>query len=154
LAASLRGCEGFAAKQSVASNAIKKKRAIMHGKTSLIVFAAVLLSGTQIYAEGNATAGKTEFENKMRVLPLDRAWKGELRTVAGWRRRAAVRHAAGFQLYARDGQRRLRSKRRDSRYASGRTANWTKCRKRETFIVAGIACKGKKFDGVYSRSRR
>jgi bifunctional non-homologous end joining protein LigD len=30
-------------------------------------------------------------------------------------------------------------------------ANWTKvtCRKRETFVVAGIAYKGNKFDGVY-----
>jgi bifunctional non-homologous end joining protein LigD len=43
------------------------------------------------------------------------------------------------------------SKRKGSRYASGRMANWTKvtCRKRETFVVAGIAYKGNKFDGVY-----
>lgn len=36
-------------------------------------------------------------------------------------------------------------------YQSGRSSNWTKvtCRKRETFVVAGIAYKGKKFDGVY-----
>jgi bifunctional non-homologous end joining protein LigD len=48
------------------------------------------------------------------------------------------------------------SKRKGSRYASGRTANWTKvtCRTRETFIVAGIAYKnGKKFDGIYLARR-
>jgi bifunctional non-homologous end joining protein LigD len=43
------------------------------------------------------------------------------------------------------------SKRRHSRYPSGRTADWRKvaCRERETFVIAGIAYKGKKFDGIY-----
>jgi bifunctional non-homologous end joining protein LigD len=43
------------------------------------------------------------------------------------------------------------SKRTDSRYSSGRTSEWAKitCRKRDTFVVAGIAYKGTKFDGVY-----
>jgi bifunctional non-homologous end joining protein LigD len=48
------------------------------------------------------------------------------------------------------------SKRKDARYASRRTANWTKvtCRTRETFVVAGIAYKqGKKFDGIYLARR-
>jgi bifunctional non-homologous end joining protein LigD len=42
------------------------------------------------------------------------------------------------------------SKRKDARYASGRSANWTKvtCRTRETFIVAGIAYNRSKFDGI------
>jgi bifunctional non-homologous end joining protein LigD len=42
------------------------------------------------------------------------------------------------------------SKRKDGRYRSGRSNNWTKvtCRKRETFIVAGIARKAGKFDGI------
>lgn len=36
-------------------------------------------------------------------------------------------------------------------YQSGRSNSWTKttCRKRETFVVAGIAYKGSKFDGIY-----
>jgi len=43
------------------------------------------------------------------------------------------------------------SKRRDSRYQSGRTTAWMKatCRKRDTFRVAGIAFKAGKFDGLY-----
>src|SRR4051794_26681837 len=43
------------------------------------------------------------------------------------------------------------SKRVDGRYVSGRTSFWTKitCRKRDTFVVAGIAYKAGKFDGVY-----
>jgi bifunctional non-homologous end joining protein LigD len=48
------------------------------------------------------------------------------------------------------------SKRKESRYSSGRTANWTKvtCRTRETFIVAGIAYNaGNKFDGIYPARR-
>jgi bifunctional non-homologous end joining protein LigD len=48
------------------------------------------------------------------------------------------------------------SKRKDSHYSSGRTANWTKvtCRTRETFIVVGIAYKaGTKFDGIYLARR-
>jgi bifunctional non-homologous end joining protein LigD len=43
------------------------------------------------------------------------------------------------------------SKKKNGPYRSGRSANWTKvpCRKRETFIVVGIAYKGTKFDGIY-----
>jgi bifunctional non-homologous end joining protein LigD len=43
------------------------------------------------------------------------------------------------------------SKKRDGRYRSGRNENWVKmtCRHRDTFLVAGIAYKGAKFDGVY-----
>jgi bifunctional non-homologous end joining protein LigD len=43
------------------------------------------------------------------------------------------------------------SKRTDTPYRSGRTADWTKrtCRQRETFVVAGLAYKNKKFDGIY-----
>jgi bifunctional non-homologous end joining protein LigD len=49
------------------------------------------------------------------------------------------------------------SKRKDSRYSPGPTANWTKvtCRTRETFIVAGIAYKADtKFDGIYLGRRK
>ena len=48
------------------------------------------------------------------------------------------------------------SERKDGRYRSGRSNNWTKvtCRKRETFIVAGLAYKGKKFDGIYLGRKR
>jgi bifunctional non-homologous end joining protein LigD len=52
--------------------------------------------------------------------------------------------------------RRANIGRRLTRYASTRTANWTKvtCRTRETFVVAGIAYKqGKKFDGIYLARR-
>jgi bifunctional non-homologous end joining protein LigD len=47
------------------------------------------------------------------------------------------------------------SKRADGTYQSGRTPNWTKrtCRQRETFIVAGIAFKRGKFDGIYLARR-
>jgi bifunctional non-homologous end joining protein LigD len=43
------------------------------------------------------------------------------------------------------------SKRADGKYSSGRTSSWSKvtCRKRDTFVVAGIAYKAGKFDGVY-----
>jgi bifunctional non-homologous end joining protein LigD len=43
------------------------------------------------------------------------------------------------------------SKRKDGRYRSARSNVWTKvtCRKRDTFVVAGIAFKGDKFDGIY-----
>jgi bifunctional non-homologous end joining protein LigD len=43
------------------------------------------------------------------------------------------------------------SKRGDARYTSGRTNTWTKssCRKRETLVIAGVAFRGSKFDGVY-----
>jgi bifunctional non-homologous end joining protein LigD len=45
----------------------------------------------------------------------------------------------------------LVSKKKDGRYQSGRVNNWMKmtCRERETFVVAGIAYKGEKFDGIY-----
>jgi bifunctional non-homologous end joining protein LigD len=48
------------------------------------------------------------------------------------------------------------SKRKDSRYSSGRTANWTKvtCRTRDTFVVAGIAYNRNKFDGIYLARRK
>src|SRR5262249_26867654 len=36
----------------------------MHGKSSWFVLAALLLSGTQAFAQGDATAGKTVFENQ------------------------------------------------------------------------------------------
>jgi bifunctional non-homologous end joining protein LigD len=47
------------------------------------------------------------------------------------------------------------SKRKDGRYRSGRSNNWAKvtCRKRDTFIVAGIAHKAGRFDGVYLARR-
>jgi bifunctional non-homologous end joining protein LigD len=43
------------------------------------------------------------------------------------------------------------SKRKDATYRSGRSPDWTKrtCRQRETFVVAGIATKRGKFDGIY-----
>jgi bifunctional non-homologous end joining protein LigD len=45
----------------------------------------------------------------------------------------------------------LVSKRKDAKYRSGRSADWTKrtCRQRETFVVAGIAFNKGKFDGLY-----
>jgi bifunctional non-homologous end joining protein LigD len=47
------------------------------------------------------------------------------------------------------------SKRKDSTYRSGRVRAWAKvtCRKRDTFVVAGIAHKNGKFDGVYLARR-
>jgi len=43
------------------------------------------------------------------------------------------------------------SKRKDAPYRSGRSSVWTKvtCRQRETFVIAGLAFKRGKFDGVY-----
>jgi len=45
----------------------------------------------------------------------------------------------------------LVSKRKDSKYRSGRSIDWTKrtCRQRETFVVAGLAFNKGKFDGIY-----
>jgi hypothetical protein len=50
-----------------------------------------------------------------------------------------------------DGIEGIVSKKKDGRYRSGRSSNWSKvtCRKRDTFVVAGIAYKGAKFDGIY-----
>src|SRR5581483_1314036 len=47
------------------------------------------------------------------------------------------------------------SKRKDSPYRSGRILNWSKvtCRKRDTFVVAGIAHKKGRFDGIYLARR-
>jgi bifunctional non-homologous end joining protein LigD len=47
------------------------------------------------------------------------------------------------------------SKRKDSPYRSGRVIGWSKvtCRKRDTFVVAGIAHKRGKFDGIYLARR-
>jgi bifunctional non-homologous end joining protein LigD len=49
----------------------------------------------------------------------------------------------------------LVSKRKDAKYRSGRTADWSKqtCRQRETFVVAGIAFNRGKFDGLYLSRR-
>ena len=43
------------------------------------------------------------------------------------------------------------SKRKSAKYHSGRNEAWVKvtCRHRETFVIAGLAFKGSKFDGVY-----
>jgi bifunctional non-homologous end joining protein LigD len=48
------------------------------------------------------------------------------------------------------------SKRKDSRYVSGRSDAWVKvpCRRRETFAVVGWALKGRKFDGFYLGEER
>ena len=45
----------------------------------------------------------------------------------------------------------LVSKRKDAPYRSGRSPDWTKrtCRQRETFVVAGIAMRAGKFEGIY-----
>jgi bifunctional non-homologous end joining protein LigD len=58
---------------------------------------------------------------------------------------AVYRNACGLELEG------IVSKRKDSRYRSGRNGDWLKitCRHRETFLVAGIAYKGRKFDGIY-----
>lgn len=66
---------------------------------------------------------------------------------------------AGRSLYKRACELQLEgivSKRKDGRYRSGRSPNWTKvtCRKRDTFVVAGIAYKGNKFDGIYLGRRK
>lgn len=56
-----------------------------------------------------------------------------------------------FQHACKLGLEGIVSKRVDSPYRSGRSPVWSKvtCRMRETLVVAGIAYKGKKFDGVY-----
>jgi bifunctional non-homologous end joining protein LigD len=43
------------------------------------------------------------------------------------------------------------SKRRNSRYRSGRTSGWirTTCRQRETLVITGYAIKDGRFDGLY-----
>jgi bifunctional non-homologous end joining protein LigD len=60
----------------------------------------------------------------------------------------------GPQMYRDACQMKLEgvvSKLATGKYQSGRSPNWTKvtCRKRDTFVVAGIAYKGSKFDGLY-----
>jgi bifunctional non-homologous end joining protein LigD len=43
------------------------------------------------------------------------------------------------------------SKRADAPYSAGRSNSWTKvtCRKRDTFVVAGLAYNNRKFEGIY-----
>jgi bifunctional non-homologous end joining protein LigD len=59
--------------------------------------------------------------------------------------RTVLRQACAMELEG------IVSKRKDAPYRSGRNANWTKvtCRHRETFVIAGLAFRGSKFDGVY-----
>jgi len=56
-----------------------------------------------------------------------------------------------FKQACRLGLEGIVSKRTDAKYRSGRNPDWTKrtCRMRDTFVVAGIAFKGGKFDGIY-----
>src|SRR6266446_10726423 len=42
----------------------QKKESVMCGKSSWFVLAALLLLGTEAFAQGNVTAGKTVFENQ------------------------------------------------------------------------------------------
>src|SRR5215475_4546537 len=42
----------------------QKKESVMRGKSSWFVLAALLLSGTHGFAQGNVPAGKTVFENQ------------------------------------------------------------------------------------------
>jgi bifunctional non-homologous end joining protein LigD len=50
----------------------------------------------------------------------------------------------------------LVSKRQDAKYRSGRSTDWTKrtCRRRETFIVAGLAINRGRFEGIYLARRQ
>jgi bifunctional non-homologous end joining protein LigD len=56
-----------------------------------------------------------------------------------------------FKRACRMGIEGIVSKRADAVYASGRSNAWAKitCRKRETFVVAGLAYNKRKFEGVY-----
>jgi bifunctional non-homologous end joining protein LigD len=59
--------------------------------------------------------------------------------------------AAMFKRARQVGIEGIVSKRADAAYVSGRSHSWTKvtCRKRETFIVAGLAYNKRKFEGIY-----
>ena len=59
--------------------------------------------------------------------------------------------AAMFKRACQVGIEGIVSKRADAPYVSGRSDSWTKvtCRKRETFIVAGLAYNKRKFEGIY-----
>lgn len=56
-----------------------------------------------------------------------------------------------FEAVCKMGLEGVVSKRRDSRYSSGRTDAWIKttCRQRETLPIAGYAVKDGRFDGLY-----
>jgi bifunctional non-homologous end joining protein LigD len=64
--------------------------------------------------------------------------------------RTVLRQACAMELEG------IVSKRKDAPYRSGRNAYWTKatCRHRETFVIAGLAFRGNKFDGVYLGRRK
>jgi len=59
--------------------------------------------------------------------------------------------AAMFKRACEIGIEGIVSKRADAAYVSGRTNSWTKvtCRKRDTFVVAGLAYNKRKFEGIY-----
>lgn len=59
------------------------------------------------------------------------------------------RNACRFELEG------LVSKRKDAKYRSGRSVDWTKrtCRQRQTFVVAGLALNRGKFEGIYLARR-
>jgi bifunctional non-homologous end joining protein LigD len=76
------------------------------------------------------------------------------------RRLHVSRHEAGsatamFKRACQIGIEGIVSKRADAVYTSGRSNVWTKitCRKRETFVVAGLAYNKRRFEGIYLARR-
>ena len=63
--------------------------------------------------------------------------------------------AAMFKRACQIGIEGIVSKRADATYVSGRSNAWAKvtCRKRETFVVAGLAYNKRKFEGIYLARR-
>jgi bifunctional non-homologous end joining protein LigD len=98
--------------------------------------------------------------NDVRALPLVERRAMLKRLVSGSKIRMSEGFDDGERLFKRACEMGLEgvvSKRRNSRYRSGRTMDWIKvtCRLRETLAIIGYSLKGRSFDGLYlARSER
>jgi bifunctional non-homologous end joining protein LigD len=100
-----------------------------------------------LYIDGQSLVGCALMDRKEVLAELLRGQKGSIRF-------SEHLEGGGERLFKQACKLELEgivSKRKDALYRSGRNPDWTKrtCRQRETFVVAGIATKGGKFDGIY-----
>lgn len=118
------------------------------GDNRLIYYAFDIL-----YLETFDLRGCTLFDRKRVLYALLENAKGPIRY-------SEHLEASGSDVYAKACELELEgivSKRADGKYESGRTSLWMKttCRHRDTFVVAGVAQKQGRFDGLYlGRSER
>jgi bifunctional non-homologous end joining protein LigD len=110
----------------------------------LVFYAFDLLYLDTMDLRGAALLGRKQaLEELLKQSPPDEQFRYSEHTIGDGSKRLARACKTGFEGIV--------SKRSDGRYHSGRTDVWMKatCRRRDTFVVAGWAMKGSKFDGFY-----